>query len=109
MVVVFPNAKLTLSPNAFTEMPLFVGKELTLEQYRSLVHFTKNEALLNYAISLASKGSYSVHEAKRETEAIERTKTLIFFNLLSAIIASSSFIPKSVLGGIGIVNSSVFA
>lgn len=84
MVVVFPNAKLTLSPNAFTEMPLFVGKELTLEQYRSLVHFTKNEALLNYAISLASKGSYSVHDV-REKLRLKSQDEMVIRQLLETL------------------------
>jgi regulatory protein len=66
MMVSFGREKLLLSPNAFTEMPLFVGKELTPNQHRSLVLFTKNEALLNYALTLASKGSYSVHDVREK-------------------------------------------
>jgi hypothetical protein len=56
MVVSFGAEKLLLSPNAFTEMPLYVGKELTASQYRSLVLFTQNEVLWNYALSLRAKG-----------------------------------------------------
>jgi regulatory protein len=66
MVVSFGTVKLTLSPNAFTEMPLYVGRELKPSQYHSLLLFMKNEALWNYALSLASKGCYSVHDVREK-------------------------------------------
>jgi regulatory protein len=66
MVVSFGNEKLALSPNAFTEMPLYVGKELTASQYHSLLLFLKHEPLWNYALSLASKGSYTSHDIREK-------------------------------------------
>src|SRR5574344_1130177 len=65
-VVSFGSEKLVLSPNAFTEMPLYVGKELAPSQYRSLILFVKHEALWNYALSLASKGSYTSHDLREK-------------------------------------------
>jgi SOS response regulatory protein OraA/RecX len=55
-----------LSANAFTEHPLYVGKEVTLFEYRDIVAFQKNEGLYNYALSLASKGCYSTHDLREK-------------------------------------------
>jgi SOS response regulatory protein OraA/RecX len=84
MVVSFGAEKLALSPNAFTEMPLYVGKELTSEEYRSLTLFLKNESLWKYALSLVSKGSYSTHDIRekmRKKSTEEDTIRRLIFSL----------------------------
>ena len=66
MVVFFGAEKLVLSPDAFTEMPLYVGKELTSIEYHSLLLFLRSESLRKYALSLVNKGSYSAHDIREK-------------------------------------------
>jgi regulatory protein len=95
MVVSFGKEKLLLSPNAFTEMPLYVGKELTASQYRSLVLFTKHEVLWNYALSLASKGAYTSHDIReklrKKTEDEDTIRQLIFTLKQQGLIDDRAF------------------
>jgi regulatory protein len=63
-VVTFGDGKLVLSDAAFTEIPLYVGKDLTSLEYHELANFAKIESLLAYGLSLASKGCYSSHEIR---------------------------------------------
>lgn len=58
------GSRLALSADAFTEIPLYVGKEVTPLEYRTLASFLKNESLWSYALSLGSKGCYSRHDIK---------------------------------------------
>ena len=77
MVVSFDSVKLTLSPNAFTEAPLYVGRELSEEQYRSLLLFLKNETLWKYALSLLNRGSYSFHDLREKMKKKSPDETTI--------------------------------
>jgi regulatory protein len=83
MVVSFGTRKLLLSPNAFTEMPLYVGKELSGSEFHSLALFNKNEALRNYALSLASKGAYSVHDVRAKLRLKSQDEAAIRSILIS--------------------------
>lgn len=65
-VIVLDHSKLILSANAFTEHPLYVGKEVTALEYRDILAFKKNEGLYDYALSLASKGCYSTHDLREK-------------------------------------------
>lgn len=60
--------KLRLDDDAFTEIPLYEGKEVTPLEYRQLSSFLKNEGLASYALSLAVKGCYSRHDVRLKLE-----------------------------------------
>jgi hypothetical protein len=47
--------KLRLDDDAFTEIPLYEGKEVTPLEYRQLSSFLKNEGLASYALFLGFK------------------------------------------------------
>ena len=64
-IVVFSDGeKLVLSPNAFTEAPLYVGKEVSPLEMRSLHSFLEREKLMDYGLGLVSKREYSTKEVK---------------------------------------------
>jgi regulatory protein len=63
------GSKLRLDDDAFTEIPLYEGKEVTELEYRQLTSFLKNEGLASYALSLALKGCYSRHDVRLKLEA----------------------------------------
>jgi regulatory protein len=63
------GSKLKLDDDAFTEIPLYEGKDVTPLEYRQLTSFLKNEGLASYALSLALKGCYSRHDVRLKLEA----------------------------------------
>jgi regulatory protein len=81
-VIVLNHGRLVLSANAFTEHPLYVGKEVTALEYRDIVAFQKNEGLYNYALSLASKGCYSTHDLReklsKKTSDVDQVRQALF-------------------------------
>lgn len=84
MVVCFGYESLTLSADAFTEHPLYVGKEVSPLEYREILAFVKNESLLDYGMALAAKGCYSSHEIReklRKKATDEEKIREIMFNL----------------------------
>jgi regulatory protein len=95
MVVSFGAVKMILSPNAFTEMPLYVGKELTSAEYRSLVLFLRSESLRKYVLSLVNKGSYSAHDIReklrKKTSEEDTIRRLIFSLKQQGLIDDEGF------------------
>lgn len=67
-VVSFTAEKLVLSEDAFTEIPLYVGKELAPEEEKLLRSFLQSEKNYQYALSLAAKGAYSAHDIRVKLE-----------------------------------------
>jgi len=66
-IVVFSGGeKLVLSPNAFTETPLYVGKDVSALEMRSLRSFLEREKLMNYGLGLVSKQERSAKEIKEK-------------------------------------------
>ncbi len=64
VAVSFGAKKLLLSPNVYSECPLYVGKEVSPLEMRGLVSLMRSESLYAYGLALASKGCYSSHEVK---------------------------------------------
>ena len=95
MVVSFGAEKLLLSPNAFTEMPLYVGKELSGEEYHSLVLFLKSDTLRKYVLSLVNRGSYSAHDVReklrKKTTEEDTIRRLIFSLKQQGLINDAEF------------------
>ena len=64
-IIVFSDGdKLVLSPNAFTEIPLYVGKEISSLEIRSLHSFLEREKLMNYGLGLVAKRECSTKELR---------------------------------------------
>ncbi|MCI1245518.1 MAG: RecX family transcriptional regulator [Bacilli bacterium] len=63
-VVFADGTKLSLSGNAFTEMPLYVGKNVSPLEMRKLRSFLAREKLLNYALRLVSSREFSFKEMR---------------------------------------------
>ncbi|MCH3909125.1 MAG: RecX family transcriptional regulator [Bacilli bacterium] len=59
-VIVFSSTeKMVLDDDAYTEVPLYVGKELSEDDYLHLKGLINESALYSYGLSLAVKGCYS--------------------------------------------------
>lgn len=66
MLLKFPSGQLHLSVDSFTETPLYVGKELSVVEYKNLRHLAANEKLYAYALALAAKGFYSGSDVRKK-------------------------------------------
>ena len=62
VVITFESGeKLSLSPFTFTDFRLFVGKQLSEEEYLSLVSSKKEEGYMEYALHLLSRENYATY------------------------------------------------
>jgi regulatory protein len=69
-VVVFSSGeKIVLSQDAFTEMPLYVGKEVKPLEMRDLRSFLSREKFLDYGMRLVSSREYSTKEIRDKLQA----------------------------------------
>lgn len=83
-VVVFTSGeKLVLSQAAFTEVPLYVGKELSPLEQGTIRSFERREKYMNYAMGLLSKREYSSKEVREKLIAkgadLSLTQEVIFY------------------------------
>lgn len=62
VTVFFGEEKIEVSQDVFSDYYLYVGKELTSKEYKELVFKIKQDALYQYALSLAVKCCYSTYE-----------------------------------------------
>lgn len=85
-VVSLTAEKLVLSEDAFTEVPLYVGKELTPAEEAQLRSFLKSEKNYKYALGLAAKGAYSYHDirVKLEKKSSDKAENYAILNRLKA-------------------------
>ena len=67
--VSFGTETIVLSEDAFTEYPLYVGKECSESEYRRLLKLSKNNDLYVYAISLLKRGNYPKKVMREKLEA----------------------------------------
>lgn len=65
-LIVTETGKFSISSEAYTEMPLYEGKELSVLEKRNLLHLSGLSAPLHYAEGLLTKREYSVSELKKK-------------------------------------------
>ena len=66
IVVKTDSGRFSLSQDAYTELPLYEGKELTPLEKHELLHLSSLSAPLRYAESLLSRREYSVSSLKKK-------------------------------------------
>ena len=71
----FDNAnKLSIDKEVFTNFYLYEGKELTKEEYKSILELNDTNKLLQYALKLRSKAIYSEYKLREKLYSKETSK-----------------------------------
>lgn len=71
----FDNAnKLSIDKEVFTNFYLYEGKELTKEEYKSILELNDTNKLLQYALKLRSKSIYSEYKLREKLYLKEASK-----------------------------------
>ena len=71
----FDNAnKLSIDKEVFTNFYLYEGKELTKEEYKSILELNDTNKLLQYALKLRSKAIYSEYKIREKLYSKEASK-----------------------------------
>jgi regulatory protein len=95
VIVFLSGEKLVLSEDAFTERPLYVGKEVSPLEMRELHSFLSREKMLDYGMSLLSKREYSSKEIRDKLIAkgadAGLTKEVMFYLRKNGFLDDESF------------------
>ena len=68
------GSKLSIDKDTFTNFYLYEGKELSKEEYKSIVELNNSSKLLGYALKLRSKALYSEYKMREKLYAKEASK-----------------------------------